>query len=120
MAWFLAMQGPPSKLGQSLIYELQESADRAKLAEEMASAATLDRVVPVPAVFGGQRHEVTLYVRPAAWGVWVFYQMSEEERRQTMAAANPLMSALAQAAKQQHAGKGQGQRPGPGQTPLGL
>jgi hypothetical protein len=120
MAWFLAMQGPPSKLGQSLIYELAESADRTKLAEEMASAATLDRVVPVPAVFGGQRQEVTLYVRPAAWGVWAFYEMSEEERRQMMTAANPLMNALAQAAKQQQAARGQTQGPGPSQTPLGL
>ncbi|WP_197374833.1 hypothetical protein [Mycolicibacterium baixiangningiae] len=117
MAWFLAMQGPPSKLGQSLIYELAESADRTKLAEEMSSAATLDRVVPVPALFGGQRQEVTLYVRPAAWGVWAFYEMSEEDRRQ-MLAANPLVNALAQAAKQQQAGQtGRGQ--GLGQNPLG-
>lgn len=57
MAWLLAMQGPPSKLARSLIYQVQESADRAKLAEEIASAATLDRVLPVPAVFGGQRQE---------------------------------------------------------------
>jgi hypothetical protein len=119
MAWFLAMQGPPSKLGQSLIYELQESADRARLAEEMASAATLDRVVPVPAVFGAQRQDVTLYVRPAAWGVWAFYQLSDEDRRQ-MLAANPLVNALAQAAKQQQAGRVAGQGPGPAQTPLGL
>lgn len=110
MAWFLAMQGPPSKLGQSLIYELAESADRAKLAAEMSSAATLDRVVPVPALFGGQRQEVTLYVRPAAWGVWAFYELSEEERRQ-MLAANPLVNALAQAAKQQQAGRGQDRPP---------
>jgi hypothetical protein len=112
MAWFLAMQGPPSKLGQSLIYELAESADRTKLAEEMSSAATLDRVVPVPALFGGQRQEVTLYVRPAAWGVWAFYELSEEDRRQ-MLAANPLVNALAQAAKQQQAGRG------PGRPPMG-
>ncbi|WP_193047248.1 hypothetical protein [Mycolicibacterium baixiangningiae] len=116
MAWFLAMQGPPSKLGQSLIYELAESADRTKLAEEMSSAATLDRVVPVPALFGGQRQEVTLYVRPAAWGVWAFYEMSEEDRRQ-MLAANPLVNALAQAAKQQAGQTGRGQ--GLGQNPLG-
>ncbi|BCI54065.1 hypothetical protein NIIDNTM18_33430 [Mycolicibacterium litorale] len=119
MAWFLAMQGPPSKLGQSLIYELAESADRKKLAEEMSSAATLDRVVPIPALFGGKRQEVTIYVRPAAWGVWAFYEMSEEERRQMLAAANPLMNALAQAAKQQQGGQtNRGQ--GPAQAPLGL
>lgn len=120
MAWFLALQGPPSKLGQSLMYELAESADRTKLAEEMASAATLGRVVPVQAIFGAQRQEVTLYVRPAEWGVWAFYELTEEDRRQ-MLAANPLVNALAQAAaKQQQAGRGQGQGPGPGQTPLGL
>jgi hypothetical protein len=110
MAWFLALQGPPKAGGQSLIYELDESADRDKLAEEMASAAVLDRVVPVPAVFqASQRRAVTLYVRPAAWGVWAFYEMSDEERRQ-MIAANPLVNALAQAARQQ-----QGKKPtGPG------
>lgn len=106
MAWFLAMQGTPTKLGQSLVYELQDNADRQKLAEEMSSAATLDRVVPVPAVFGAQRQEVTIYVRPAAWGVWAFYELSEEERRQMMA-ANPLVTALAQAAKQQQQGRPQ-------------
>ncbi|TFV58389.1 hypothetical protein E4P42_11805 [Mycobacterium sp. PS03-16] len=110
MAWFLAMQGTPTKLGQSLVYELQESADRQRIAEEMSSAATLDRVVPVPAVFGAQRQEVTIYVRPAAWGVWAFYELSEEERRQMMA-ANPLVTALAQAAKQQQGGRAQGQPP---------
>lgn len=120
MAWFLAMQGPPSKLGQSLVYELAESADRVKLAEEMSSAATLDRVVPIPALYGAQRQEVTIYVRPAAWGVWAFYEMSEEDRRQMMAAANPIMNALAQAAKQQQQA-GQPARSGdPGQPPLGL
>ena len=110
MARFLALQGPPKAGGQSLIYELDQSADRDKLAEEMASAAVLDRVVPVPAVFQQtQRRTVTLYVRPAAWGVWAFYEMSDEERRQ-MIAANPLVNALAQAARQQ-----QGRKPtGPG------
>lgn len=105
MAWFLALQGPPTKVGQSLMYELQDSADRDKVAEEMASAATLDRVVGVPAVFGNDRKAVTVYVRPAAWGVWAFYEMSEEERRQ-MLAANPLVNALAQAAKQQQQQQG--------------
>ena len=112
MAWFLALQGPPTKIGQSLIYELHESADRVKLAEEMSSAATLDRVVPIPAVFQNQRQQVTLYIRPAAWGVWAFYEMSEEERRQ-MLAGSPLVNALAQAARQQQTKRGQG----PGQLP---
>lgn len=108
MAWFLAMQGPPNKIGQSLVYELQESVDRDKLAEEMVSSATLDRAVAVPAVFGAGRQNVTLYVRPAAWGVWAFYELSEEDRRQMMA-SNPLVNALAQAAKQ--AGNAGGQPP---------
>lgn len=108
MAWFLAMQGPPTKLGQSLVYELQESADRERLAEEMVSSATLDRAVAVPCVFGAQRQHVNVYVRPAAWGVWAFYELSEEERRQMMA-GNPLVNALAQAAKQ--AGNQGGQQP---------
>jgi hypothetical protein len=113
MAWFLALQGAPKAGGQSLIYELDDSADRAKLAEEMVSSATLDRVVAIPAVFQAQRRPVTLYVRPAAWGVWAFYEMSEEERKQ-MLAGNPLVNALAQAARQQQAKKGTG----PGVNPL--
>lgn len=119
MPWFLALQGAPNKAGgQSLIYELDESADRTKLAEEMASSATLDRVVAVPAVFQSQtaRRPVTLYVRPAAWGVWAFYEMTEEERRQAMA-ANPLVNALAQAARQQQQQQGKN---GPGTPPAGL
>ena len=110
MAWFLALQGTPTKMGQSLVYELHESADHEKLAQEMVSSATLDRVVPIPAVFQNRRQLVTLYVRPAAWGVWAFYEMTEEERRQ-MLAANPLVNALAQAAKQQ-----QQNRPAQGPT----
>jgi hypothetical protein len=101
MAWFLALQGPPNKVGQSLMYELHESADRQEIAQEMMTAATIDRVVAIPAVFQKGRN-VTLYVRPAAWGAWAFYEMSEEERREMMA-ANPLINAIAQAAKQQQA-----------------
>jgi hypothetical protein len=36
--------------------------------------------------------------------VWAFYEMSDEERRQ-MLAANPLVNALAQAARQQQGKK---------------
>jgi hypothetical protein len=108
MAWFLALQGTPTKMGQSLVYELHESADHEKIAQEMVSNATLDRVVAIPAVFQNRRNQITtLYVRPAAWGVWAFYEMTEEERRQ-MLAANPLVNALAQAAKQQQNRPAQG------------
>jgi hypothetical protein len=105
MAWFLALQGPPSKVGQSLVYELHESADHQQIAQDMSAAATIDRVVAIPAVVANRRHQVTtIYVRPAAWGVWAFYEMSEAERREMMA-ANPLINAIAQAAKQQQQAK---------------
>lgn len=96
MAWFLALQGPPSKVGPSPTYELQESADIEQITQEMANSAATDRAVAIPAVFHSGRQKVTLYVRPAAWGAWAFYQMTEEERREMMA-ANPLISAIAQA-----------------------
>jgi hypothetical protein len=87
---------------QPSVYELQDSADVDKIAQELVSSATLDRVVPIPAVLqqnAGLQQNVTLYVRPAAWGVWTFYQLSAEERRQLMA-QNPLLSALSQAVQQ--------------------
>lgn len=118
MAWFLAMQGPPSKLGQSLMYELAESADRQKLAEEMSSAATLDRVVPVPAVFGANRQEVTLYVRPPPGGVGVLRDVRrgaapDGRGRQP---DHERTGAGCQTAAGRPAAAGQG----PGQPPLGL
>ena len=102
MAWFLTLQGPPSGTGQSPTYELQDSADIGWLAQEMTTAAANDAIVAVPAIFAAGRQEVTVYVRPAAWGAWAFYQMTEEERRE-MLASNPLINAIAQAqaAKQQ-------------------
>lgn len=102
MAWFLALQGPPSGTGQSPTYELQESADIGWLSQEMTNALTADGIVAIPAVFPNGRQKVTVYVRPSAWGAWAFYQMTEEERRE-MLASNPLITALAQAqaAKQQ-------------------
>lgn len=102
MAWFLALNASPIKGGQSPTYELQESADIERITEEMASFAAADRAVAVPAVFNNGRQQVTLYVRPAAWGAWAIYELSEEERRELMA-ASPLVNALAQAraAKQQ-------------------
>jgi hypothetical protein len=100
MAWFLAMEGPANK---AVLYQLQESADVDKIAEEMVSSATIDRAVAVPAVLQNNQQQVTVYVRPAAWGVWTFYQLSEEERKALATASNPLVEALAQAARQQQA-----------------
>ena len=42
---------------------------------------------------------MTLYIRPAAWGLWSFYELSEEDRRE-MAKNNQVVNALAQAAQQ--------------------
>ncbi|MEO6795049.1 MAG: hypothetical protein ABI253_00250 [Mycobacterium sp.] len=102
MAWFLALNASPTKGGQAPTYELQESADIERITEEMANFAASDRAVAVPAVFNNGRQQVNLYVRPAAWGAWAIYELSEEERREMMA-ASPLINALAQAraAKQQ-------------------
>lgn len=97
MAWFLALQGSPNKGGQSPTYELQESADIERISQEMASSAALDRAVAIPAILSTGRQRVMLYVRPAAWGAWAFYELSDSERREMMAAANPLINALAQA-----------------------
>ena len=99
MAWYLTLQGPAHMAQQSSVYELQDWVDVKKIAEELVSSATLDRVVEVPAVLAPnprRRQKVTLYVRPAAWGMWTFYQQSEEDRRQLMEQLN----ALAQAAQQ--------------------
>lgn len=96
MAWYLALQGPPNWIGQSLSYELQESANVHQIEQELASSATIDRAVPIPVLFHNRR-EVTLYVRPAAWGAWAFYEMTEQERRELAAAS---VSALAQAQAQ--------------------
>ena len=110
MAWFLALQGPPNRIGQSLTYELHESANIHQIEQEMSSSATIDRAVPIPVVFQNRR-QVTLYVRPAAWGVWAFYEMTEEERR-------AVAAAIAQAAKQQQSNKQKGLSPqGPSVDP---
>ncbi len=61
----------------------------------------MDRAVPVPAMLAkskGRRQKVTLYVRPAAWGMWTFYELSEEDQRQ-LVQDNPLLSALANVAQ---------------------
>jgi hypothetical protein len=99
MAWYLALQGAAHMAHQSSVYQLQDSADVEKIAQELITSATLDRVVPIPAVLvqNPRRHQrVTLYVRPAAWGMWTFYQQSEEDRRQLA----EHLSAISQAAQQ--------------------
>lgn len=113
MAWFLGLQGAAHQSHQSSAYELQDAVDIDKLAEEFANAVLLDKVVPVPAMLAqakGRRQEVTLYVRPTAWGMWTFYQMSEEDQRKLIE-ENPLLNALAQSVAQ----RGQGPA---GQNPL--
>jgi hypothetical protein len=107
MAWFLALQGPSHTPQQSLVYELQDGVDVEKIAQELVSSATLDRVVPIPAVLSQnkRRHQkVTLYIRPAAWGLWSFYELSDEDRRE-MLKNQQVVNALAQAAQQRTQGK---------------
>jgi hypothetical protein len=105
MAWFLALQGPPNRTGQSVTYELHESANVHQIEQEMTTSVTIDRAVAIPTIFRNRR-EVTLYVRPAAWGAWAFFEMSEEERRQ-LAATNPVANTLGQAVNQQQAASAQ-------------
>lgn len=102
MAWYLALQSPAHMSHQSSAFELQDSVDVDKLAEELAGSVKADGVVAIPAMLprGKGRHQkVTLHVRPAAWGLWTFYQLTEEERRQ-LVKENPLLNALSQAAQQ--------------------
>ncbi len=69
----------------------------------------------VPAVLSAnkRRHQkVTIYVRPAAWGLWSFYELSEEDRRE-LAKNNPVVNALAQAAQQRAAAQGKQAPAGP-------
>lgn len=119
MPWFLTLQGHPGKAGQSLNYELQESAEVERIAEEMAGSAADDRAVAIPAIFGNRR-PLTLYVRPAAWGAWAFYELSDDEHRRLMTAN---ANAAAQAAKQQRAQTAQRprqQRPQQGRSVVNL
>ncbi len=100
MAWYLALQGPAHMAHQSSVYELQDSVDVKALAQELISMQ--DRVVAVPAVLAPnprRREKVTLYVRPAAWGMWTFYQQSEEDRRQLVEQLNSLSQAVQQRAQ---------------------
>ncbi len=105
MAWFLAVQGPAQASHQSSVYELQDSTDVDQLAQELVSAVSVDRVVPIPAMLPQstrKRQKVTLYIRPAAWGMWTFYELSDEERRQLIK-QNPLVNAIQQHQRQQTA-----------------
>ena len=114
MAWFMALQGPHHTPHQSMVYELQDGVDVDKIAQEMVSSATLDRVVAIPAVLTAnkRRHQkVMIYVRPFAWGLWSFYELSEEDRRE-MAKNNPMIQALA-AAQQRAATQGKQAPAGP-------
>ncbi len=98
MAWFLALQGPAQANHQSSVHELQDGADVDKLAQELVSAVSVDRAVSIPAMLPQntrKRQKVTLYVRPAAWGMWTFYELSDEDRRQLMK-DNPLLHAIQQ------------------------
>jgi hypothetical protein len=54
---------------------------------------------------------VTIYVRPSAWGLWSFYELSEEDRRE-MAKNNPVINAIA-AAQQRAAAQGKAVPGGP-------
>ncbi|TPG31304.1 hypothetical protein [Mycolicibacterium hodleri] len=124
MTWFLALQGAAHMQHQTSAYELQDSADVGELEKELMGAVMLDRVVPVPAMLpqnGRKQQKVTLYVRPAAWALWTFYQLSDEDRRQ-LTKENPLLNALQAAQRGQAAAAGQvnpltGQ-PGPGNVNL--
>ncbi len=123
MAWFLALQGSTQPSHQASVYELQDSADVEQLAQELVSAVTLDRVVPIPAMLpqnNRKRQKVSLYVRPAAWAMWTFYELSEDDRRALMK-DNPLMQAIQQH-QREHVGGAAGQpaagTAGTGRTPL--
>jgi hypothetical protein len=123
MGWFLALQGPTQASQQSSVYELQDATDVNQLAQDLVNAVSLDRVVPVPAMLPQstqKRQKVTLYVRPAAWGMWTFYELSEEDRRQLMK-NNPLLNAIQQAQRGQAAqAGGVGTNPLMGQPGSGL
>jgi hypothetical protein len=102
MAWYLALQGSAHMAHQSSVYELQDGVNVEEMTQELVRSAPLDRVVAVPAVLAPnprRRQKVTLYVRPAAWGMWAFYQQSEEDRRTLVEHLN----ALSEAAQQQRA-----------------
>ena len=100
MAWFIALQGPAHMTNQSSTYELQDEVDVEKIAQELVDASGSDRVVPIPAVLhSGRNQKVTLYVRPAAWAVWTFFELSDEDRKQLRETLNALSRAAQQRGK---------------------
>jgi hypothetical protein len=122
MSWFLALQGPSQPSHQASVYELQDSTDVDKLAQELMSAVTLDRVVAIPAMLpqnARKKQKVSLYVRPAAWAMWTFYELSEDDKRALMQ-DNPLVQALAQQHQQAHMAQHMAQagQAGPAVNPL--
>ncbi|MGB0970000.1 MAG: hypothetical protein ACPGVG_03415 [Mycobacterium sp.] len=122
MAWFLALQGPAQANHQSSVHELQDGADVDKLAQELLSAVSVDRVVAIPAMLPQntrKRQKVTLYVRPAAWAMWTFYELSDEDRRQLMK-DNPLLQAIQQHQRGHTAQGGAGTNPSRGQGGPGV
>ncbi len=109
MGWYLALQGPNHTATQAVVHQLDSTADIEQISKEMSGAVAKDRVVPIPGVLQHLNKRVVLHVRPAAWGMWTFYEMSDEERKK-MAANNPVIGALAEAAARRQQGMTGGQQ----------
>ena len=80
------------------------------IAEELTSAGRSTELFPFLSVLrqmNRRQQRVKLYVRPAAWAVWTFYELSEEDKRQLIK-ENPFLNAVAHA-QQQGQGGTQGQ-----------
>jgi hypothetical protein len=103
MAWFLALQGPTHRTNESTVYQLADSANVERLRQQLLQEAAIGGVVSVPAVFGNNLKPITLYVRPSAWGLWTFYELSDAERKEL---GDTLRDALNQAMRQQQAAAG--------------
>ena len=103
MAWFLALQGPTHRTNESTVYQLADSANVERLQQQLLQEAAIGGVVSVPAVFGNNLKPITLYVRPNAWGLWTFYELSDAERKEL---GDTLRDALNQAMRQQQAAAG--------------
>lgn len=100
MAWFLALQGPTHRTNESTVYQLADTANIERLKQQLLQEAAIGGVVTVPAVFGNQLTAVTLYIRPVAWGLWTFYELSDSERTD-LPTGNAFLDALTQAVRQQ-------------------
>ncbi|MBV8293096.1 MAG: hypothetical protein JOY55_15025 [Mycobacterium sp.] len=112
MPWFLALQGPTHRTNESTVYQLAESAAVERLRQQLLQEAAIGGVVSVPAVFGNHLKPITLYVRPSAWGLWTFYELSEAERKEL---GNTFLDALNQAMRQRQGVQGlQGAPPAQG------